>query len=71
MKRVCADLDEGELALLRSILEGDGIRFAVMNESLSMLPAGLTGQKAVLVEDGDEEKVREAIAAVISRSRGG
>lgn len=51
--------DEGELALIKSLLDGNGIRYVVQNEHFGSLYPGLSlpfNRRVVLVEEDESER---------------
>ncbi|MBN1867058.1 DUF2007 domain-containing protein [Candidatus Sumerlaeota bacterium] len=66
MIEICSPRDEAELAVMKAVLDGEGIRYFVRNDHFGTLMVGprIEGYnaKAVLVDESDRDRARELLA---------
>lgn len=67
--------DEIELAMVKGILDGEGIPYVVMNDHFGSLLGGPLrynyNEKAVMVDEGDLERASEVLGSILDEFQDG
>ena len=72
MVKLIEPYDEGELALIKSLLEGNGIRYFVQNEHFGSLYPGLAlpfNARVVMVDESDIGRAGTLLAELTAERR--
>lgn len=72
MIKVYSPKDELELAVIRGLLDSEGIRYFVLNDHFGSMRVGpqidLLNKKSIMVASEDIERTKEIISEVVTRS---
>ena len=73
MIKIYSPKDEADLAIIQSILEGEGIQYYIHNDNFGSLNVGPRtssfNEKVIMVDEKDEERAKELISDYLKTTK--